>query len=122
MNEPKIADRSGRRLPSSVVTPAARRIPIRSRVDRILSQALEIDTIGVVLFGYDGRVTWANDAFLRLSRYTREDVEAGRMNLEELTAPAYASELKRECAELCAGGHAQSGPGGTFGSLSGGVR
>ena len=39
--------------------------------------AMEIETVGVIFFDLAGRVTEANDAFLRMSGYTRADVDSG---------------------------------------------
>ncbi len=46
--------------------------------------------VGVDFFNLDGRVTDANDAFLKMVGYTREDLRAGRVRWSEMTPPEYA--------------------------------
>jgi PAS domain S-box-containing protein len=55
----------------------------------LLRRALQIDTVGVLFFNLDGRITDANDAFLRMSGYDRGDLEAGRVRWDELTPPEW---------------------------------
>jgi PAS domain S-box-containing protein len=46
--------------------------------------------IGIVE-GENERITDANDAFLRIVGYTRQDLEGGRLNWREMTPPEYAN-------------------------------
>ena len=61
--------------------------------------ALEIETVGAIYFNMEGTLTDANDAFLRMSGYRREDLEAGRLTWRNLTPPEWmadsASRLRR---------------------------
>ena len=66
--------------------------------------ALEIETVGAIYFDLEGRLTDANDAFLRMSRSSREDVEAGRLSLQGLTPPERQAEVERTLAQLTAKG------------------
>jgi PAS domain S-box-containing protein len=52
-------------------------------------RALEIETVGIVFFDTDGAITGANDAFLRMGGYTREDLSAGRVRWDALTPPEW---------------------------------
>jgi PAS domain S-box-containing protein len=52
-----------------------------------LRSALEIETVGVIYFTIDGRVTEANDAFLRMSGYDRDDLANGRIRWDVMTPP-----------------------------------
>jgi PAS domain S-box-containing protein len=45
----------------------------------------ESNLIGIVLANSDGRITDANDAFLQMLGYTREDLQLGRMNWQQMT-------------------------------------
>ena len=54
-----------------------------------LRRAIEIRTIGVFFFSVDGRITDANDAFLTMSGYTREDLKAGRVRWDQMTPPEW---------------------------------
>ncbi|WP_244171044.1 PAS domain-containing sensor histidine kinase [Xanthomonas populi] len=47
--------------------------------------ALTIETVGATYFDMDGRLTDANDAFLKMSGYSRADVEAGALTWQNLT-------------------------------------
>lgn len=43
--------------------------------------------IGILFWDLRGRITDANDAFLEMLGYTREDLEAGRINWDQVTRP-----------------------------------
>jgi PAS domain S-box-containing protein len=59
---------------------------------------------GVFFWTTKGEIIGANDAFLRLVRYTREDLEAGRMDWMAMTPPEYAELNRRELAVVIASG------------------
>src|SRR3954447_22308136 len=59
---------------------------VRASEDRFRT-ALQIETVGVIFFDTEGAITEANDAFLRMSDYSREDVAAGLVRWDELTPP-----------------------------------
>jgi PAS domain S-box-containing protein len=69
-----------------------------------LRRALAIETVGVIFFMVDGDITGANDAFLRMSGYTRDDLEAGRLRWDELTAREFIARSPRAVEELKATG------------------
>src|SRR5918998_1696722 len=50
-----------------------------------LRRAIEIETVGVIFFKTDGSITDANDAFLRMSGYSREDLVEGLVRWDEMT-------------------------------------
>jgi len=54
-----------------------------------LRRAIEIETVGVIFFRPDGPVTYANEAFLRMSGYTRGDIEAGAVRWDTMTPPEW---------------------------------
>src|SRR4051812_6639760 len=56
----------------------------REREEQLRS-ALEIDTVGVISFDLEGKITQANDAFLRMAGYTREDLDGGLLRWDILT-------------------------------------
>ena len=60
----------------------------------------EIDTVGVICFDLQGRITEANDVFLAMVGYSREDVEAGRLGWQALTPPEWMKVSERALAEL----------------------
>ena len=49
--------------------------------------ALEIDTVGVVFFNNQGLVTEANNAFLKMSGFSREDQKTGKLRSDDLMPP-----------------------------------
>jgi PAS domain S-box-containing protein len=59
---------------------------------------------GVFFWNAKGQITGANDAFLRLVRYTREDLKGGRVCLSAMTPPEYAELDRRALKEIAATG------------------
>jgi PAS domain S-box-containing protein len=68
--------------------------------ERKLRRALAIETVGVIHFKVDGAITDANDAFLRMSGYTREDVRAGILRWEVLTPPEWMAASRKAVNEF----------------------
>ncbi len=62
--------------------------------------ALEISTVGAITFDVDGKMINANDAFLRMSGYSREDLGSGRLSLQSLTAPEWREAVETTLVEL----------------------
>jgi PAS domain S-box-containing protein len=62
---------------------------------------VESNAQGVFFWNIKGEIYDANDAFLALVHYTREDLESGRMNWVALTPPEY-TELDRHGLKQCA--------------------
>ena len=82
--------RPARRAPSDKglhVARAADRMPepAPSRLEERMTRAMQIDTVGILFFRPDGRITDCNDAFLRMSGVARADVVAGRVRWDLLT-------------------------------------
>ena len=50
-----------------------------------IRRLVEANIIGVFIGDFDGRILEANDAFLRIVGYDREDLAAGRINWKDLT-------------------------------------
>jgi PAS domain S-box-containing protein len=67
-----------------------RDITERKRVEARFRRLVDSNAQGVMFWNTNGKVTGANDAFLRLVRYTREDLEAGRINSVTMTPREYA--------------------------------
>jgi PAS domain S-box-containing protein len=66
--------------------------------------AMEVDTVGVVRFDEAGRITEANDAFLAMSGYDREDLKSDRLGWRALTPAEWMGESEQAWAELEANG------------------
>lgn len=52
-------------------------------------RALEIDTVGVIIFDLEGNIAEANDAFLRMSGFGREDLDKSPLRWDILTPPEW---------------------------------
>jgi PAS domain S-box-containing protein len=65
-----------------------------------LRRAMEIETVGVLFFTNDGRVTDANKAFLRMSGYTAADLKNGKLSIEEMTPPEWRTRSAETIAEF----------------------
>jgi PAS domain S-box-containing protein len=56
--------------------------------DKLLNTLLShTDIVGIFVWDFDGRILQANDAFLRIVGYEREDLAAGRLRWPDLTPP-----------------------------------
>src|SRR5215204_6583586 len=65
-----------------------------------LRRAIEIETVGVIFFKTDGSITNANDAFLRMSGYSREDLAEGLVRWDEMTPPEWMPHSVKAMEEL----------------------
>jgi PAS domain S-box-containing protein len=68
----------------------AQDITERKRNEARFRRLVDSNAQGVVFWNTKGEITGANDAFLHLVRYTREDMEAGRVGWAAMTPPEYA--------------------------------
>ncbi|HEX6507982.1 MAG TPA: ATP-binding protein, partial [Chloroflexota bacterium] len=62
--------------------------------------AMEIETVGVIFFRTTGEITYANDAFLRMSGYSREDSAAGLVRWDAMTPPEFMPQSEHAIAEF----------------------
>lgn len=60
----------------------------------------ESDMLGVCYYNLDGSITDANDRFLEIVGYTREDLQTGKVNWNTMTPPEYRSQDEKSIAEL----------------------
>ena len=56
--------------------------------------------IGIIIWDLEGRILEANDAFLRMVGYDREDLASGRLQWTSLTPPEWSDRDARTVAEL----------------------
>jgi len=68
---------------------------------------VESNIIGIFIWGEDGKIIDANDAFLRVVEYDRDDLFAGRLNWRSLTPAEWRDADDRGWADLKATGAAQ---------------
>jgi PAS domain S-box-containing protein len=69
-----------------------------------LRRAIAIETVGVIFFKTDGSITETNDAFLRMSGYSREDCEQGLVRWDKMTPPEWMPHSCRAIEEFQATG------------------
>lgn len=67
-----------------------------SRIRRLV----EANIIGVIFWNIDGPVTDANDAFLRMLAYSRQDLAAGRVRWDHMTPPEHRDATAQAFATL----------------------
>src|SRR3712207_1057246 len=65
-----------------------------------LQRAIAIGTVGVIFFRADGQITEANDAFLRMSGYRREDLAEGLLRWDAMTPPEWMPHSLEAVEEL----------------------
>ena len=65
-----------------------------------IRRLVDANIIGIFIWDLDGRIIEANDAFLRMVGYDREDLAAGRIRWTELTPPEWRDSDERRLAEL----------------------
>jgi PAS domain S-box-containing protein len=65
-----------------------------------LRQMIDSNLAGIVFFDLEGHAIEANDAYLRIVGYDREDLREGRIHRELLTPPEYQEVTARAMAEV----------------------
>jgi PAS domain S-box-containing protein len=68
--------------------------------ERELRRVAESGIVGILYWEIGGRITGANDLFLQTLGYTREDLQAGRLDWRSLTPPEYEAADAAEVARL----------------------
>jgi two-component system cell cycle sensor histidine kinase/response regulator CckA len=71
-----------------------------ARFRRVVESAM----MGILFWDAQGKITDANDQFLKIVGYTREDLQAGRMNWRAMTPPEYEAVDANALKELAATG------------------
>ncbi len=72
--------------------------------ERRLRTFFQSDIIGILYWNMDGGVTDANDRFLKIVGYSREELTSGRIDWAQMTPPEYADLDNHALAELRATG------------------
>jgi PAS domain S-box-containing protein len=65
---------------------------------------VDSNIIGICIFDFDRRIVEANDAFLNIVDYSRDDVISGRLSFTGLTPPEWIGAEERLLAELASTG------------------
>ena len=69
-----------------------------------IRRLVEANVVGIVLWNLEGAITAANDAFLRMVQYDREDLASGRVRWTDLTPAEWRDHDERAIADLKATG------------------
>ena len=65
-----------------------------------IRRLVEANIIGIITCDLDGGITDANDAFLRMLQYDRDDLVSGRVRWTDLTPPEWRDRDERGVAEV----------------------
>jgi PAS domain S-box-containing protein len=65
-----------------------------------IRRLVDANIIGITIWNLEGRILEANDAFLRMTGYDREDLASGRLNRPDLTPVEWRDRDARTVAEL----------------------
>jgi PAS domain S-box-containing protein len=75
--------------------------------DKKIRRLVDANIVGIIIWEVEGRILEANDEFLRMVGYDREDLAAGRLHRTTLTPPEWRDRDARTVAELKRIGTAQ---------------
>jgi PAS domain S-box-containing protein len=76
----------------------------RKRLDARFRRLVDSNVQGVFFWRTTGEITSANDAFLRMVGYSREDLAAGRVSWQAMTPPELAERDRRAMKDLAVAG------------------
>ena len=76
----------------------------RKRTEARFRRLVDSNVQGVIFWNKKGEISGGNDAFLKMVGYTREDLEASRINWAAMTPPEYAYLDQRALEEIAATG------------------
>src|ERR1700752_1479577 len=65
-----------------------------------IRRLVDANIIGIIIWDLEGRILEANDAFLRIVGYDREDLVSGRILWSDLTPPEWRNGASRAAEEL----------------------
>ena len=83
-----------------IVDSSASRVEALRESEERLQRAIAIETVGVIFFMAGGQITEANDAFLRMSGYSREDLAEGLLRWDIMTPPEWMPRSLEAVEEL----------------------
>lgn len=72
-----------------------------------IRRLVDANIIGIVVWNADGDIVEANDAFLHMLCFTRDDLASGRLRWRDLTAPEFRELSEHSMMEAVQTGHAQ---------------
>jgi PAS domain S-box-containing protein len=77
---------------------------LASGLEAKIRRLVDANIIGIVFWNFEGRVIEANEAFLRMVGYGREDLVSGRVSWREITPDKWREADEQALAELAATG------------------
>jgi PAS domain S-box-containing protein len=77
---------------------------LASGLEAKIRRLVEANVVGIVMWNLEGAITGANEAFLQMVQYTREDVTSGGVRWTDLTPAEWRGCDERAVAELKATG------------------
>jgi PAS domain S-box-containing protein len=80
---------------------------LASGLEAKIRRLVNANIIGIFIWSFDGRIIDANDAFLRIVGYGRDDLVSGRLLWKELTPAEWHNADERRVRELETTGSAQ---------------
>jgi PAS domain S-box-containing protein len=72
-----------------------------------IRRLVDANIVGILIFHLEGRILEANEAFLRIVGYDREDLVSGRMSWTDLTPPEWLDRDNQQIPELKTAGTLQ---------------
>jgi PAS domain S-box-containing protein len=73
---------------------------LASGLEAKIRRLVEANVVGIVLFNLEGAISGANDAFLQMMQYSREDLASGRVRWVHLTPAEWRDRDERATTEL----------------------
>jgi len=73
---------------------------LASGLEAKIRRLVEANVVGIVLWNLEGTITGANEAFLHMVQYDREDLAAGRVRWKDLTPNEWSDHDERAIAQL----------------------
>src|SRR6202521_446535 len=77
---------------------------LASGLEAKIRRLVEANVVGIVMWNLEGAITGANEAFLRMVQYDREDLSSGRVRWTDLTPAEWRGHYERAVADLKATG------------------
>ncbi len=77
---------------------------LASGLEAKIRRLVEANVVGIVMWNLEGAITGANEAFLRMVQYNRDDLASGRIRWADLTPSEWRGHAERAVADLKATG------------------
>ena len=68
--------------------------------DTRFQRLMETEAVGIIFFNNEGTVVDANDVFLKMVDYTREDLASGTMSWRKLTPPEWIATSEQQMVRV----------------------